>query len=76
MNTFITVFLLLYFTGFILALGIVLSAPPVDKSRKIDTGALILTILGSWFSVGICIGVILDYFQDILEELQRISLRR
>jgi hypothetical protein len=72
----IWIFILFYVTGAIFALGIAVSTPPINKSRKIDINVLILTIVGSWFSLGICIGVILEYLQDILEELEKISTHR
>ena len=73
MKTFIILFFILYFTGSILALGIAASTPPVKRSRKIDISALITLIFGSWFSVGICIGVIIDYLQDINDELLKLN---
>lgn len=65
-----------YITGVFLALGFVLSAPPINRSQKIEPWAIVLTILGSWFSVGICIGVIIEYLQEISDDMNSSTHRR
>lgn len=65
-----------YITGVFITLGFVLSATPISKSGKPKASGIIITILGSWFSIGIFLGLIVDYLQEISDDINSSTHRR